>query len=59
MVEPLHGTRARWLHPRFKCRCDLCRVAQRDYMRSYVAKKRLSKTQHPSLATANDGRVGS
>ena len=41
--EPLHGTRARYLQKYFKCRCDLCKHAQKRYMRAYNDKVKLRK----------------
>lgn len=44
MIEPAHGTRARYLHPQFRCKCPACRVAQRDYMREYHRSRRIRQT---------------
>jgi len=32
---PPHGTTRRYRSPQYKCRCDACRAAARDYVRAY------------------------
>lgn len=33
-VEPDHGTRARYVHRTFKCRCDQCRAKNTRYQQN-------------------------
>lgn len=38
-TDPAHGTRARYVHRHWKCRCPACTGENTSYMRKYRARK--------------------
>lgn len=55
-TDPPHGTRARYTHGTFRCRCQLCRDANAEYMREL--RKRSPVAQSAELGPVK-ARVGS
>lgn len=42
LPEPEHGYWRRYYNPRFRCRCDACRSAMRDYVRGHKRPSRFT-----------------
>lgn len=57
-VEPEHGTRARYVHRAFHCRCLACCAENTHYQRDYRHKQRIARATHqwqqPTLPGVGD-----